>query len=98
MYMAETGTQLFFGGKTQSLTTAMNKYLIRFNKSRGQEGRGSEAHVWRVFENGVEHLAKDIMVNVTSWGEADGQDWNIACKGYMRKVNGVDLIIINPEP
>lgn len=76
----------------------MNKYHIRFNKSRGQEGRGSEAHVWRVFENDVEHLAKDVMINVPSWGETDGPDWNIACKGYMQKVNGVDLIIINPEP
>ena len=75
----------------------MNKYLIRFNKSRGQEGRGSEAHVWRVFENGVEHLAKDIMINSPSWGEMDGPDWNIACKGFMRKVHGVDLIIIDSE-
>lgn len=76
----------------------MNKYLIRFNKSRGQEGRGSEAHVWRVFENGVEHLAKDVMINVPSWGETDGPDWNIACKGYMRFVSGADLAIINSEP
>ena len=30
----------------------MNKYHIRFNKSRGQPGRGSMDHVWRVFENG----------------------------------------------
>jgi len=74
----------------------MNHYLIRFNKSRGQEGRGSEAHVWRVFENGVEHLAKDVMINVPSWGEIDGLDWNIACKGNMLKIKGIDLIIINP--
>jgi hypothetical protein len=76
----------------------MNKYLIRFNKSRGQEGRGSEAHVWRVFENGVERLAKDVVINVPSWGETDGPDWNIACKGYMRFVDIADLVIINAEP
>jgi hypothetical protein len=76
----------------------MNKYIIRFNKSRGQEGRGSEAHVWRVFENGSEHLAKDIMINVPSWGETDGTDWNIACKGYMQFVDTADLVIINPKP
>ena len=29
----------------------MNKYKIRFNKRRGQEGRGTIDHVWRVFEN-----------------------------------------------
>jgi hypothetical protein len=74
----------------------MNKYLIRFNKARGQEGRGSEAHVWRVFENGVEHLATDVMVNVPSWGELDGQDWNIACKGVMKKAVGTDMVFINP--
>jgi hypothetical protein len=76
----------------------MNKYSIRFNKSRGQEGRGSEAHVWRVFENGVEYLAKDVMINVPSWGETDGPDWNIACKGYMQFIESVDLAIINPKP
>ena len=57
----------------------MNKYLIRYNKTHGQEGRGSEDHVWRVFENGFEHLARDVMINVPSWGETDGPDWNIAC-------------------
>jgi len=72
----------------------MNKYLIRFNKTRGQEGRGSEAHVWRVFENGVEHLATDIMINVPSWGELDGPDWNIACYGHMKKIPHADVIII----
>jgi len=76
----------------------MNKYLIRFNKTRGQENRGSEAHVWRVFENGVEHLATDIMLNVPSWGETDGPDWNIACKGYMRKIYPSDLVIISANP
>ena len=76
----------------------MNKYLIRFNKSRGQPGRGSQDHVWRVFENGTEYLAKDVMLNVPSWGEADREDWCIACKGYSQKVGDGDLIIINPKP
>jgi hypothetical protein len=38
------------------------------------------------------------MINVPSWGELEGPDRNKACKGYMQKVNGADLIIINPEP
>lgn len=75
----------------------MNKYLIRFNKTHGQTGRGSDAHVWRVFENGVEHLATDVMINVKSWGEMDGSDLNIACRGVMQKISVVDLIIINPS-
>ena len=45
----------------------MSKYLIRYNKTHGQEGRGSDAHVRRVIENAVEHLATDVMINVPSW-------------------------------
>ena len=61
----------------------MNKYLIRFNKTRGQAGRGSMDHVWRVFENGKEFLCKQIILNVPSKGEKTGEDWNIACEGFM---------------
>jgi len=61
----------------------MNKYLIRFNKSRGMEGRGSVDHVWRVFENGKEYLCKHVKINVLSYSERTGQDWNIACEGSM---------------
>ena len=41
----------------------MNKYLIRFNKTRGQPGRGSLDHVWRVFENDQEYQ-KDILKKI----------------------------------
>jgi len=63
----------------------MNKYQIRFNKTRGQEGRGSMDHVWRVFENGKEFLFKnlDITVPVKSEKDANGQDYNIICQGYL---------------
>jgi hypothetical protein len=63
----------------------MNKYQIRFNKSRGQEGRGSMDHVWRVFENGKEFLLKnlDITVPVKSEKDANGADYNIVCHGFM---------------
>ena len=72
----------------------MNKYLIRFNKSRGQPGRGSVDHVWRVFENGKEHLAKHVRIQVPSWSEADGPDWNIACKGTMFFFIDTETIVI----
>lgn len=62
---------------------ATNKYLIRFNKSRGQEGRGTEDHVWRVFENDFEYLCKNVNINVSSHSERTGEDWNIACYGTM---------------
>jgi hypothetical protein len=63
----------------------MNTYQIRFNKSRGQAGRGSMDHVWRVFENGKEYLFKnlDITVPVKSEKDANGVDYNIVCKGCM---------------
>jgi len=63
----------------------MNKYLIRFNKTRGLPGRGSKDHVWRVFENGKEYLFKHFVLNVpsTSEKEANSEDWNISCYGVM---------------
>jgi len=61
----------------------MNKYTIRFNKSRGQPGRGSEDHVWRVFENDQEFIVKNVKINVSSWGEKTGMDWSICCYGLM---------------
>lgn len=73
----------------------MNKYLIRFNKTRGQPGRGSMDHVWRVFENDTEYLAKHVKINVPSYSETDGKDWNIACKGYMTVEAETATVIIN---
>jgi len=67
----------------------MNHYNIRFNKSRGQPGRGSMDHVWRVFENGEkEYLVKHFKVNVPVYDEVTGNgiggdDWNMACDGYI---------------
>jgi hypothetical protein len=63
----------------------MNKYRIRFNKSRGQAGRGTVDHVWRVFENEQEYLVKRFTVNVqtSSEKEANSDDWNLVCYGFM---------------
>ena len=63
----------------------MNTYQIRFNKTRGQTGRGTMNHVWRVFENGKEYLFKnlDISVPVKSEKDANGSDYNIVCRGYL---------------
>jgi len=67
----------------------MNKYHIRFNKSRGQPGRGTKDHVWRVFENGNEYLFKHFRVEgltVTDLVTGDGygnDDWNFSCEGYL---------------
>lgn len=63
----------------------MNTYRIRFNKTRGQAGRGTVDHVWRVFENGREMLFKhlDITVPVKSEKDVNGEDYNITCQGYL---------------
>ena len=63
----------------------MNKYTIRFNKTRCQTGRGTMDHVWRVFENDKEYLFKhlDITVPVKSEKDLNGADYNIVCHGFM---------------
>jgi hypothetical protein len=63
----------------------MNKYRIRFNKSRGQQGRGSMEHVWRVFEGDKEYLFKNFKLNVPSASEKQegSEDWNVVCEGTL---------------
>lgn len=73
----------------------MNKYLIRFNKSRGQPNRGTVDHVWRVFENGKEFLCKHIQINVPVHDERTNDDWNIACEGTMTIDKETSTISIN---
>lgn len=74
----------------------MKKYTIRFNKSRGQPGRGSMLHAWRVFEGDLEFLAKHVRIEVRSWTELDinGQDYNIACYGVMQFYEDTQTIVI----
>lgn len=74
----------------------MNKYLIRFNKTRGMPGRGTVDHVWRVFENDKEFLFKNVKINVPSFSEmSEGPDWNIACNGVMTIDKETSTAIIN---
>jgi hypothetical protein len=65
-----------------------NTYHIRFNKSRGQPGRGSRDHVWRVFENGREYIFKHVNITVpvhdAVTGDGHGNDdWNFCCTGVL---------------
>ena len=76
----------------------MNKYHIRFNKSRGQPGRGSLNHVWRVFEDGKEYILKNVKINVPSWGEKTGDDWSICCEGFVELDRETSTAIINGNP
>lgn len=61
------------------------KYNIRFNKTRGKNGRGTIDHVWRVFEGEKEYLVKnlDIRIPVKSEKDKNGIDYNITCNGFL---------------
>jgi hypothetical protein len=74
----------------------VSHYLIRFNKSAGQPGRGSPEHVWRVFEDGKEHLARHVRILVPCWSEQSGPDWNMACNGRMIFYSDTDTAVISP--
>ena len=82
----------------------LNKYLIRFNKTRGMPGRGTIDHTWRVFEGDKEFLVKHVNILVPSWDEvstvANGHDdWNIACIGHMVLDRETSTAVIHPyEP
>ena len=77
----------------------MSKYRIRFNKSRGQEGRGTADHVWRVFDGEKEYLVKNFKLNVPSESEkeANGADWNVVCYGVISIDKVTSTITINPQ-
>ncbi len=69
----------------------MNSYHIRYNTKHDESGL-----VWRVFENGVEHLVEQIDIRVPVYGEKTTEfgidKWNIACKGQMRIVDMTAII------
>lgn len=75
----------------------MNKYEIRFNKSRGSPGRGTVDHVWRVFENEKEYIVKHFKINVPSFSEksANSEDWNVCCYGVMQLDRETSTATIN---
>ena len=56
---------------------------VRYNKTRGQPGRGSMDHVWRVFDNNKEYVVKNVRINVPSWGAKTGEDFSMCCEGVI---------------
>jgi len=67
---------------------------VRYNKSRGQPGRGSMDHVWRVFDDAKEYVVKNIKINVPSWGAKTGEDWSICCEGTITVDKATSTITI----
>ena len=70
------------------------KYRIRFNQSRGQPGRGTVEHVWRVLQGNNEWLARHVIIEVLSRSEQEGQNWNIVCDGDMLFFDDTDTVVI----
>jgi hypothetical protein len=74
----------------------MNKYHIRFNTKHN----GSKL-VWRVFENGVEHLATDVRLigeTFTECTEEYGETkWNIACYGRLIWKDQIAIIVTEKD-
>lgn len=73
----------------------MSEYIIRFNKTKGQPGRGTEDHAWRIFEDGKEYLFKNVRINVPSWGAKTGRDWSMVCEGKMTIDRETSTAVIN---
>jgi len=76
------------------LRALMLKYRIRFNKSRGKPGRGTEEHVWRVLQGNTEWLARHVIIEVPSRSEQEGPDWNMVCEGSMLFFEDTDTVVI----
>jgi hypothetical protein len=72
----------------------MPKYRIRFNKAKGQPGRGTEEHAWRVLQDNTEWLARNVIIKVPSRSEQEGPDWNIVCEGEMLFFDDTDTVVI----
>jgi hypothetical protein len=70
----------------------MNKYHIRFNTTHDKSG-----FVWRIFENGTEHLVKTFKITAPTFDEITIEDgvekWNVCCYGYMTIKDGAARII-----
>lgn len=75
----------------------MTAIAIRFNKTRGQQGRGSMDHVWRVFADDKEYVVKNVQINVPSYGAKTGEDWSICCEGVITLDRDTSTAIVDKE-
>ena len=74
----------------------MSKYHIRFNTKHN----GSPL-VWRIFEDGVEHLASDVRLVGETFTECTHEygetKWNIACHGRLIWEDTVAVIVTGKD-
>jgi hypothetical protein len=74
----------------------MARFQVRYNQTKGQPGRGTVDHVWRVFEDGKEYLTKNVEINVPCRGEKTGADYSMVCEGTLRLDRDTSTAIIDP--
>jgi hypothetical protein len=70
----------------------MKQYYIRFNTNHGDR----TDLMWRVFEEGVEHLVRSFIITVpvtdattVEFGETK---WNVSCEGNMKIIENIAYI------
>lgn len=74
----------------------MSQLVVRYNQTRGQPGRGTVDHVWRVFEDGKEYLTKNVEINVPCRGAKTGADYSMVCEGTLHLDRETSTAIIDP--
>jgi hypothetical protein len=74
----------------------MSVFHVRYNQTKGQPGRGTVDHAWRVFEDSKEYLTKHVQINVPCRGEKTGPDWSMVCEGTLRLDRDTSTAIIDP--
>ena len=74
----------------------MAQLVVRYNQTRGQPGRGTVDHVWRVFEDGKEYLTKNVEINVPCRGAKTGADYSMVCEGTLHLDRETSTAIIDP--
>lgn len=50
--------------------------------------------MWRVLEGNSEWLARHVVIDVPSYSEQEGTDWNIVCEGTMLFFDDTDTVVI----
>jgi hypothetical protein len=75
------------------------KIRVRFNKSRGQEGRGTIDHAWRVFVGKKEYLAKHVVFAIPCHSDKEccSDDWNMVADGQIQIDRDTSTIIVVAE-
>ena len=70
---------------------------VRYNKTRGQPGRGSMDHAWRVFDDNKEYVVKNVRIDVPSWGAKTGEDFSMCCEGVVTVDKATSTITIGKK-